>query len=101
MAGNKGLLWGGDANTNKNSKYNGLANDKEQILAEIASINCDPLVPPGSNNIFYQTYKNSDLNMDGKVKYNNANNDKNWLLDLILASSSPSTPNTIISQHTP
>ena len=42
-----------------------------------------------------------DLNMDGKVKYNNSDNDKNWLLNLITISASPSTPNTIISQHTP
>jgi hypothetical protein len=101
VIGTVAVLWGGDANSNKNSKYNGLANDKEQILADIASILCSPLVPPGSNNIFYQAYKNSDLNMDGKVKYNNADNDKNWLLDCVLSSASPSTPNTIISQHTP
>jgi hypothetical protein len=86
-------MWGGDANTNKNSKYNGTANDKEQILYDFGT--------PNTNDILYQVYKNSDLNMDAKVKYNNADNDKNWLLNLITISASPSTPNTIISQHTP
>ncbi len=87
-------MWAGDANTNKNSKYNGTSNDKEQILYDFGSSS-------NTNDILYQVYKNSDLNMDGKVKYNNSDNDKNWLLNLILVSTSPSTPNTIISQHTP
>ena len=86
-------MWGGDANTNKNSKYNGTANDKEQILYDFGT--------PNTNDILYQAYKNSDLNLDAKVKYNNSDNDKNWLLNLITISASPSTPNTIISQHTP
>ena len=87
-------MWGGDANTNKNAKYNGTANDKEQILYDFG-------VSSNTNDILYQVYKNSDLNMDAKVKYNNSDNDKNWLLNLILISASPSTPNIIISQHTP
>jgi len=92
--GSIATMWGGDANTNKNSKYNGVANDKEQILYDFG-------VSSNTNDILYQVYKNSDLNMDGKVKYNNSDNDKNWLLNLILVSTSPSTPNVIISQHTP
>jgi hypothetical protein len=87
-------MWGGDANTNKNAKYNGLANDKERILYDFGASS-------NTNDILYQVYKNSDLNMDAKVKYNNSDNDKNWLLNLITISASPSTPNTIISQHTP
>ena len=91
--GSIATMWGGDANTNKNAKYNGTANDKEQILYDFGT--------PNTNDILYQVYKNSDLNMDAKVKYNNTDNDKNWLLSLITISVSPSTPNTIISQHTP
>jgi hypothetical protein len=92
--GSIAAMWGGDANTNKNAKYNGLSNDKERILNDFGSTT-------NTNDILYQVYKNSDLNMDGKVKYNNTDNDKNWLLSLISISTSPSTPNTIISQHTP
>jgi len=92
--GSIATMWGGDANTNKNSKYNGVANDKEQILYDFG-------VSSNTNDILYQVYKNSDLNMDGKVKYNNSDNDKNWLLNLVLISTTPSTPNAIISQHTP
>jgi hypothetical protein len=92
--GSVAAMWGGDANTNKNTKYNGLANDKERILYDFG-------VSSNTNDILYQVYKNSDLNMDGKVKYNTSDNDKNWLLNLITISASPSTPNTIISQHTP
>jgi len=91
--GSIATMWGGDANTNKNAKYNGTANDKERILYDFGT--------PNTNDILYQVYKNSDLNMDAKVKYNNTDNDKNWLLSLITISASPSTPNTIISQHTP
>ena len=92
--GSIATMWGGDANTNKNAKYNGLQNDKEAILYDFGLLS-------NTNDILYQVYKNSDLNMDGKVKYNNSDNDKNWLLNLILISTSPSTPNKIISQHTP
>jgi len=92
--GSVATLWGGDANTNKNAKYNGLSNDKEVILTDIGGTG-------NSNVILYQTYKKSDLNMDGKVRYNNFDNDKNWLLQLITTSTVGATPNDIISQHTP
>jgi hypothetical protein len=94
IVGAVATMWGGDANTNKNAKYNGVANDKVQILNDFS-------VSSNTNDILYQAYKNSDLNMDAKLKYNNFDNDKNWLLNLITISTSPSTPNSIISQHTP
>jgi len=97
LIGNKSVLWGGDAVNDKNSKYNGLANDKQQIVVEFNNIN--------TNNILYQVYRNSDMNMDGKVKYNSIDNDKNWLLNLILSSTAGTTniatQNSTISQHTP
>jgi hypothetical protein len=105
------VMWGGDTKNDKNVKYNGGspsysyptvlvgANDKEAILADI--YNPSPACGFGSNNILYQSYKNTDANMDGKVKYNNVDNDKNWMLNCILVSAPGATPNNIISQHTP
>jgi len=97
LVGTKSVLWGGDAVNDKNSKFNGLTNDKQQIVVEFNNIN--------TNNVLYQVYRNSDMNMDGKLKYNNTDNDKNWLLNLILISTAGTTniatQNSIISQHTP
>lgn len=93
IVGSKALLWGGDANTNKNSKYNGLDNDKERISYDVGLADI--------NRTIYQTYRNTDLNMDGKVRYNNTDNDRNWLLSLIQLSSTPSSSNYVITQHTP
>ncbi len=97
IIGSVAVLWGGDANNNKTSRYNGtnaIQNDRLQILRDLGAT-------ISTNDILYQVYKNSDLNMDGMVKYNNAENDKNFLLNLINLSAYPPSPNTVISQHTP
>jgi SprB repeat len=91
--GSVAVMWGGDANSNKNSKYNGLANDKEVIGNDIGIGNI--------NNSLYQVYKNTDLNMDGMVRYNNTDNDKNWLLNLIYSSFTPQTANAVPYAHVP
>jgi hypothetical protein len=88
------LLWPGDTRTDKNVKYNGLNNDKEPIIYAVG------IATP--NNILEPVYRTEDANMDGRVKYNNADNDKNFILNKIIASNAPvSTPNDILSQHTP
>jgi hypothetical protein len=87
--GSVSLLWSGDANTNKNVKYNGLTNDKEPILIAVG------VATP--NNTVYG-YRLEDVNMDGMVRYNNADNDKNFILNSTVG---VSTPNIVISQHTP
>jgi len=88
------LLWPGDTKTDKNVKYNGANNDKEPILYAVG------IATP--NNILEPVYRTEDANMDGRVKYNNNDNDKNFILNKIISSNAPiSTPNDILSQHTP
>jgi len=82
-------LWSADANRNKNAKYSGLMNDKDQILTTIGGIS--------NINGSIGGYRSEDVNMDGKVRYNGTDNDRSVLLDNI----GVSTPNKIISQHTP
>ena len=84
------VLWSGDANSNKNVKYNGnVANDKDAILTALGGT-------ANSNNTL-NAYRKEDLNMDGKVRYNNTDNDRAIILNNVGAS----TPNNILSQHTP
>ena len=85
---NKYLLWSGDANSNKNVKYNGLSNDKDVILNTVGVGTFNNIVPG---------YRAEDINMDGVVKYNNADNDKN----LILNNVGIIIPNVVLNQHTP
>jgi len=88
------LLWPGDTRTDKNTKYNGLNNDKDPILYAVGLTTF--------NNILGPVYRKEDANMDGKVKYNNLDNDKNFILNKIYLSNSPlATPNDVLSQHTP
>lgn len=82
-------LWPGDANRNKNVKYNGFANDKDRVLAAIG------VSTP--NATLWPVYRIEDLNMDGKIRYNNTDNDRILILNQVGAS----TPNTILFQHTP
>jgi hypothetical protein len=87
--GNKYALWPGDANYNKNTKYNGLQNDKEFVLGALG----------GSaylNNII-TGYRSEDLNMDHKIKYNGLDNDRSVIANQV----GVNTPNKIIGQHTP
>ncbi|HVF81680.1 MAG TPA: hypothetical protein VM884_07090, partial [Flavisolibacter sp.] len=68
------LLWGGDANLNKTTSYNGSANDKNAILAKVGL--------PNPNNVI-NGYHREDVNMDGSVRYNGAANDKNAVLSIV------------------
>ena len=44
IIGTTSVLWGGDALNDKNSKYNGLSNDKQQIVNEFQSINTNTIL---------------------------------------------------------
>lgn len=87
-ANGKRALWGGDANTNKNIKYNGSANDRNAILAVVG------LATP---NRTVSIYSPTDLNLDGVVKNNGANNDRN----VILQNLGLATPNLILYEQLP
>jgi hypothetical protein len=50
-----------------------------------------------SNNELTQVYRIEDANMDGKIRYNNTDNDR----VLIINNVGVNTPNNIINQHTP
>ncbi len=88
IQGSLATLWPGDANNNKNVKYNGLSNDKEAVLLAVGA---------GSVNNVVSGYRSEDVNLDGKVKYNSTDNDRT----VIGAQVGVANPNTIISQHTP
>jgi hypothetical protein len=82
-------LWSGDAKTNKNTKYNGLSNDKDLVLAAL---------PNGDvNATIHNVYRAEDVNLDGMIRFNNTNNDR----AVILGTVGVSTPNNIFNQHTP
>lgn len=87
MYGALGTLWSSDANNNKNSKYNGLQNDKQAVLTAVGT----------PNNTLSPVYRKEDVNMDGKVRYNNTDNDRNVIANTV----GVSTPNNVVNQHTP
>ncbi len=69
------LMWGGNANSNTNSRYSGASNDRAAILTDL-----------GSELTTQTGYKRSDLNMNGTVKYSGAGNDRAYLLSTVLSS---------------
>jgi hypothetical protein len=84
------VMWSGDVNRNKNVKYNGtIANDKQPIL--------DALGISTPNNTIENVYRLEDVNMDGKIRYNNTDNDR----VIILNNGGVNTPNNVLNQHTP
>lgn len=90
LEGSVYTLWTGDANTNKNVKYNGLNNDKDIILSSLGGL-------PNINSTLFNVYRREDVNLDGKIRYNNTDNDR----VLILSTVGTSTPNNVYNQHTP
>jgi hypothetical protein len=72
-------MWAGDANTNRNVRYSGAANDNNQLLN----------VTLGGNvaTVLTNVYSRSDLNMNGNVRYSGAANDNNILLNVALGGS--------------
>lgn len=74
-----GSVWAmraGNANSNNNVKYNGPANDQNQVL------NIKLLGSLG--NVLNNVYAPEDINMNGNVKWNGPGNDQNFLLNTIL-----------------
>ncbi|MBK7762450.1 MAG: S8 family serine peptidase [Bacteroidetes bacterium] len=88
VEGNVRLLFSGDANFNKATKYNGYLNDKDKVLSAVGF---------GTPNNVVSGYRSEDVNMDSKVKYNGADNERG----VILSTVGSNTPNTIMFQHTP
>lgn len=76
----KVLLWGGNANFNTNSRFNGLNNDKDYLLSNILGGN--------SGSVINNTYSAGDLNMNRNARFNGLNNDKDFLLSTVLAGGS-------------
>ena len=69
----------GNANSNNNIKYNGPANDQNQIL--------NVRLGGSISNILNNVYAPEDLNMNGNIKWNGPSNDQNFLLNTALGGS--------------
>lgn len=76
----KNILWGGNANVNTTTLFNGLNNDKGYILTTILGNN------PGT--ILSEVYSSGDVNMNRSVGYNGLNNDKGFILTTVLGNNS-------------
>ena len=74
----RNLLWGGNANFNTTSRFNGLNNDKDYLL--ITALGSNPAA------VISNTYSSADINMNRNVRFNGLNNDKDFLLITILGS---------------
>ena len=83
-------LWAGDASYNKNTKYNGLQNDKQAVLNALGGV-------ANINGVAGPTYRVEDVNMDTRIRYNGLDNDRL----VILYTLGVQTPNNILNQHTP
>lgn len=77
--GNIWAMRAGNANSNNNVKYNGPANDQNQIL--------NVKLAGSLSNILNNIYAPEDINMNGNVKWNGPGNDQNFLLNTILQGS--------------
>ena len=73
---------------NGNVKYNGPANDQNQIL--------NVRLGGSLSTILSNVYQAEDVNMDRNVKWNGPNNDQNFLLNIILKG----FLSTVINQQT-
>lgn len=75
-SGGKTLLWGGNANSNTNSRFNGLNNDKDYILTTVLGGN--------GAGVITNTYSAGDVNMNRNARFNGLNNDKDFILTTVL-----------------
>jgi hypothetical protein len=74
----KKALWAGDLDGNLKVKYQGVANDRTLLLANVQKL---------STNVNYNLgfgYFMGDLNMDSKVKYQGTSNDRTILQNIVL-----------------
>ena len=73
------FLYGGNANSNTKTNFNGLNNDKDFLFLNATyGLNGDP------NLTLSNVYLPSDVNMNRKVNFNGLNNDKDFILLTIL-----------------
>lgn len=89
ISGGRNLMWGGNANFNVNTRFNGLNNDKDFILINTLSNN------PGA--VISNTYNAADVNLNRTVRFNGLANDKDFILVTVLGSA----PGTIRTQALP
>ena len=85
----RNLMWGGNANSNANVRYTGLANDKDAILLNALGNN--------PTTVLSNVYHPADLNMNRVVRYTALGNDKDFLYINVLAS----TPTNVRTQAIP
>jgi len=69
-------MWGGDANGNGRSNYQGIGNDFNQLVGTTLGGNASATIN--------STYNNSDLNMNGKVSAQGLGNDVSFLTGNVL-----------------
>ncbi len=70
------LLWGGNANSNTQTRFSGLNNDRDYILITTLGNN-----PSGS---ISNVYHSADVNMNKVVRFSGLNNDRDFLLITVL-----------------
>jgi hypothetical protein len=87
--GTVNLLWAGNANSNNQTRYAGLNNDKDFIL--ITTLGNNP------SNFINNTYHAADLNLNRAVRYSALNNDRDFLLITVLGNN----PGTVKTQALP
>ncbi|MEP7230110.1 MAG: hypothetical protein ABI691_07650 [Ginsengibacter sp.] len=75
----KNVLWGGNANSNGTTSFNGLNNDKGYILSILGN---------NSGLILSEVYSSGDVNMNRSVGFNGLNNDKGYILTTVLGNNS-------------
>lgn len=76
------MLWGGNANSNTNTRYSGPANDEGVLLNTCLSGN-----KAGTS----AGYLNCDLNMNGTLRYSGPSNDEAFLLNTVLLGNKATT----------
>jgi len=74
--GTVNVMWGGNANSNNQTRFSGLNNDRDYLLINSLSNN-----PAGFIN---NVYHSSDLNMNKVVRFSGLNNDRDFLLLTVL-----------------
>lgn len=80
-SGGINFMYGGNTNTNTNTRFNGLNNDKDFLLTNATY---------GLNNnlsgLISNIYSPSDVNMNRNVRFNGLSNDKDFILITVLGS---------------
>ncbi|MBL7728510.1 MAG: hypothetical protein JNM68_12525 [Dinghuibacter sp.] len=78
VSAGRNLLWGGNANANTNTRFNGIANDKDYLLITVLGNNAAAVL---SN-----VYSAGDVNMNRNARFNGLANDKDFILITVLGS---------------